>query len=66
VIRDLAMAGTTMMLVTHELRFAREIASHMIFLQNGQIAEQGPPRRVLDDPQSEACRKFVRSEFGAA
>lgn len=64
VIRDLASGGTTMMLVTHELKFARETASWVVFLQNGQIAEQGPPRQVLDKPQTEACERFIHSEFG--
>jgi ABC-type histidine transport system ATPase subunit len=64
VIRDLASSGTTMILVTHELRFARETASHVVFLQHGRVAEEGPPRQVLDEPQSEPCRRFVRSQFG--
>ena len=64
VIRDLASGGTTMMLVTHELKFARETASWVVFLQNGEIAEQGPPRQVLEKPQTQACERFIHSEFG--
>ena len=65
VIRDLALAGTTMILVTHELRFARETASHIVFLRQGVIGEEGPPAEILDNPRTEACRRFVQSEFGA-
>jgi len=64
VIKDLALSGTTMLLVTHELRFAREVSSEVVFLHQGKIGESGPPRQILDDPQTEACRRFVRSEFG--
>lgn len=65
VIRDLALAGTTMLLVTHELRFAREIASTVMFLHQGEVGEAGSPAAVLGSPQTEACGRFVRSEFGA-
>jgi ABC-type histidine transport system ATPase subunit len=65
VIRDLASSGTTMLLVTHELRFAREIASRVVFLQDGLVAESGTAAEVLGSPRTEACRRFVRSEFGA-
>ena len=64
VIKDLAQSGTTMLLVTHELRFAREVSSRVIFLHQGEVGEAGPPAQVFDDPQTEACRRFVRSEFG--
>jgi ABC-type histidine transport system ATPase subunit len=64
VIKDLAQSGTTMLLVTHELRFAREVSSAAIFLHQGQVGETGPPRQIFDEPQTEACRRFVRSEFG--
>jgi ABC-type histidine transport system ATPase subunit len=65
VIKDLAVGGITMVLVTHEMRFAREVSSKVVFLHKGQIGEMGPPEQVLGDPQTEACRRFVRSEFGA-
>lgn len=64
VIKDLAFGGMTMVLVTHEMRFAREVSTKVVFLQKGVVAETGPPQQVLDDPQTEACRRFVRSEFG--
>jgi ABC-type histidine transport system ATPase subunit len=65
VIRNLAEAGTTMVLVTHELRFAREISTRVLFLHGGKVAEEGPPEEVLGQPRSEVCRRFVQSEFGA-
>lgn len=65
VIKDLAIAGTTMILVTHEMRFAREVSSTVVFLHRGVVGEMGPPAQIFDAPQTEACRRFVRSEFGA-
>lgn len=59
VIRALADEGRTMMLVTHEMRFAREVASHVVFLHGGRIEEEGPPEQVFRDPASERCRQFV-------
>ncbi len=59
VIRDLAQEGRTMMLVTHEMAFARDVASHVAFLHNGLIEEEGPPRKVFENPSSPRCRQFV-------
>ncbi|MGW3961473.1 amino acid ABC transporter ATP-binding protein [Amycolatopsis sp. NPDC005003] len=59
VIRDLAKAGTTMVVVTHELGFAREVADTVVFLDEGRVVEQGPPARVLDHPQHPRTRAFV-------
>ncbi len=59
VIRALAEEGRTMILVTHEMRFAREVASHIVFLHNGCIEEEGPPEQVFGEPVSERCRQFV-------
>jgi octopine/nopaline transport system ATP-binding protein len=64
VIRELAEEGRTMMLVTHEMRFAREVANHVIYLHNGRIEEEGPPEKVFGSPDSERCRQFVGA-FGA-
>ena len=64
VIKDLAHSGTTMLLVTHELRFAREVSTFVMFLHQGRVGEAGPPAQVFDDPQTGACQRFVRSEFG--
>ncbi|WGV18320.1 ABC transporter ATP-binding protein [Fuscovulum ytuae] len=61
VIRGLAAEGRTMILVTHEMKFAREVASHVIFLANGQVEEQGPPEQVFGKPQSPRLQQFLRS-----
>ncbi|MGW4383212.1 amino acid ABC transporter ATP-binding protein [Kitasatospora sp. NPDC004531] len=59
VIKDLARAGTTMIVVTHEIGFAREIADTVVFMDGGVVVEQGPPDRVLDAPQHERTRAFL-------
>ncbi|HYG86321.1 MAG TPA: ABC transporter ATP-binding protein [Azospirillum sp.] len=59
VIRQLADEGSTMILVTHEMGFAREVASEVVFLHQGRIEEQGPPDKVLVDPDSERVRQFL-------
>jgi len=61
VIRDLAAEGRTMILVTHEMKFAREVASHVIYLHNGMIEEEGPPDHVFGAPQSERLRQFLKT-----
>ena len=59
VMRELAAEGRTMLVVTHEMEFAREVASHAIFLHQGRIEEQGMPREVLVRPASERLRQFL-------
>jgi arginine/ornithine transport system ATP-binding protein len=59
VIRDLAEEGRTMIVVTHEMAFAREVSNHAIFLHQGLIEEQGNPREVLLKPQSGRLRQFL-------
>jgi octopine/nopaline transport system ATP-binding protein len=59
VIRDLAEEGRTMLLVTHEMKFARDVSSHVIYLHKGLIEEEGPPSQVFGSPKSERCRQFV-------
>ena len=59
VMRDLAAEGRTMVVVTHEMAFAREVSSHLVFLHDGRIEEQGDPRRVLAAPASERLRQFL-------
>ncbi|MEU8820179.1 amino acid ABC transporter ATP-binding protein [Actinoplanes sp. NPDC048796] len=59
VMRDLAEAGTTMVVVTHEIGFAREVADTVVFLDGGRIVEQGPPTEVLDNPRHERTRAFL-------
>ncbi len=61
VIRDLAREGRTMLLVTHEMKFAREVASHVIYLHNGAIEEQGPPEVVFGAPNSERLKQFLKT-----
>ncbi|UAB91409.1 ATP-binding cassette domain-containing protein (plasmid) [Ruegeria sp. SCSIO 43209] len=61
VIRDLAGEGRTMLLVTHEMKFAREVASHVVYLFEGRIEEQGPPAEVFGNPKSERLRQFLSS-----
>ena len=60
VIRALAEEGRTMLIVTHEMSFAAEVASRAIFLDAGVIAEEGPSARIFRAPESERCRAFVR------
>jgi polar amino acid transport system ATP-binding protein len=59
VIRDLARGGTTMIVVTHEIGFAREVADTVAFMDEGVIVEQGPPSQVLDRPAHERTREFL-------
>ncbi len=61
VIRALADEGRTMILVTHEMKFAREVASHVIYLHNGVIEEEGPPEQLFGDPKSERLKQFLKS-----
>jgi polar amino acid transport system ATP-binding protein len=60
IVRDMAEAGTTLVLATHEMAFAREVASSICFLDAGVILEQGPPAQVLGDPVEERTRQFLR------
>jgi polar amino acid transport system ATP-binding protein len=59
VLRDLARAGTTMIVVTHEIGFAREVADTVVFLDAGRIVESGPPGAVLDRPAHDRTRAFL-------
>jgi ABC-type histidine transport system ATPase subunit len=59
VIKDLALEGRTMMVVTHEMGFAREVSSRVIYLHQGQIEEDGPPRQVFEAPRSERFKQFI-------
>ncbi|NUV61341.1 amino acid ABC transporter ATP-binding protein [Streptomyces sp. CAI-85] len=59
VIKDLATSGTTLVIVTHEVGFAREVADRVVFIDGGRIVEQGPPAEVLDKPQHERTRDFL-------
>jgi len=59
VIKDLARSGMTMMLVTHEIGFAREVADHLVFMDQGTLVESGPPRELLANPQNPRTRAFL-------
>ncbi len=63
VVRALAEEGRTMLIVTHEMGFARDVSSRAVFLHAGQIEEEGPPAQVFGDPVSARCRQFVTSHL---
>jgi ABC-type polar amino acid transport system ATPase subunit len=60
VMRDLARDGMTMLVVTHEMQFARDVGDHLIFMDGGKIVEEGKPVDVLDRPTKERTRRFLR------
>ena len=60
VIRDLAKAGTTMIIVTHEMKFAREICNRVFYMDQGGVYEDGPPEQIFDNPQKDRTRQFIR------
>ena len=60
VIRDLAKQGTTMIIVTHEMKFAREICNRVFYMDEGGVYEDGPPEQIFDNPQKEKTRQFIR------
>jgi polar amino acid transport system ATP-binding protein len=60
VMRDLARGGMTMLVVTHEMQFAREVGDRLIFMDEGRIVEEGKPLDVLDRPREERTRRFLR------
>lgn len=60
VIRELATEGRTMILVTHEMQFAREVSSHTIFMHNGAIEEQGQPETMFNTPQTARLQQFLQ------
>jgi ABC-type polar amino acid transport system ATPase subunit len=60
VMRDLARDGMTMLVVTHEMQFAREVGDHLVFMDEGRIVEQGKPADMLDRPTEERTRRFLR------
>ena len=59
VIRGLAEQHTTMVIVTHEMSFARDVADQVIFMDGGVIVEQGPAKEVIDHPRQERTRQFL-------
>ena len=59
VIKELADEGMTMVIVTHEMRFAREVSNHTVFIHEGKIAEQGSPNEMFNQPQTEELKRFL-------
>jgi ABC-type polar amino acid transport system ATPase subunit len=66
VMRDLARDGMTMLVVTHEMQFARDVGDQLIFMDEGKIVEQGIPADVLDRPKAERTRRFLRRTLNLA
>ena len=60
IVRDLATQGMTMLLATHEMGFAREVASKICFLYDGVVHEEGPPEQLFNEPRRERTRAFLR------
>ncbi|RLP28485.1 ATP-binding cassette domain-containing protein [Mesorhizobium sp. YM1C-6-2] len=61
VIGDLAQEGRTMILVTHEMKFARKVATHVVYLYNGLVEEEGPPEAIFGAPRSDRLKKFLHN-----
>jgi polar amino acid transport system ATP-binding protein len=59
VMRELASEGMTMVVVTHEIEFAREVGDNVVFMDGGVIVEQGPPAQILDSPREERTKRFL-------
>ena len=57
--RDLAKKGMTMIIVTHEMGFAREVADRVIFMDEGYLIEEGSPENIFDNPKEERVREFL-------
>ncbi len=66
VMRDLARTGMTMLVVTHEMHFARDVGDRVVFMDEGRIVEQGPPGEVLDRPKQERTQQFLRRSLQLA
>jgi ABC-type polar amino acid transport system ATPase subunit len=66
VMRDLAQTGMTMVVVTHEMQFAREVGDRLIFMDEGKIVEEGSPSAVLDQPKQERTKRFLRRSLQMA
>jgi polar amino acid transport system ATP-binding protein len=59
VIEELARSGMTILIVTHEMGFAREISNRVLFIANGIITEEGPPEQIFTSPRQPATKKFL-------
>lgn len=65
VIKSIAIQETTMIIVTHEMAFAREVADHVIFMADGHIIEQGTPTELFDETKNERTKRFIQKEAAA-
>ena len=65
VMEELAHEGTTMIVVTHELHFAREAADRVVFMEGGNVVEQGPPEQILNNPRDDRTKQFLRRFLAA-
>ena len=63
VIRELARQHTTMLIVTHEMKFARSVADEIVFMEGGHIVEQAPPEKFFSNPQKERTRQFIQTNM---
>jgi polar amino acid transport system ATP-binding protein len=61
VMRKLAKSGMTMIVVTHEIGFAREVADRVVFMDDGVVVEDGTPSQVIDNPKNERTKSFINS-----
>jgi polar amino acid transport system ATP-binding protein len=59
--KDLALSGMTMIVVTHEMNFARDVADRVVFMDGGHVVEQGPARDVITSPANERTKAFLAS-----
>jgi polar amino acid transport system ATP-binding protein len=66
VMRDLARTGMTMLVVTHEMHFARDVGDRVVFMDEGRIVEEGLPADVLDRPREERTQRFLRRSLQLA
>ena len=64
VIRDLADEGTTLIVVTHEMAFARDVADTVVFMDNGEVVERGAPAALFNNPREQRTRKFLSAISG--
>lgn len=60
VMTDLARSGMTMLVVTHEMRFVRDVAHRIVFMDQGVIVEEGSPQRIFEDPRTDRLKAFLK------
>ena len=65
VIKDLAAEGRTMIIVTHDMRLAADVADHVVFLHQGRIEEEGPPEELFGNPKTERLKQFLSATVSA-